>query len=46
MPGWVRSPMFTKLQPAFDEETKMNARLGIAFALVALGQTKTEEFAL
>jgi hypothetical protein len=33
-----------KLQPAFDEESKMTARLGIAFALVALGQTKTEEF--
>jgi HEAT repeat protein len=34
----------SKLQPTFDEESKMNARLGIAFALVALGQTKTEEF--
>jgi HEAT repeat protein len=34
-----------KLQPAFDEENKMNARLGIAFALVSLGQTKTDEFA-
>jgi HEAT repeat protein len=33
-----------KLKPAFDEESKMNARLGIAFALVALGETKTEEF--
>jgi HEAT repeat protein len=34
-----------KLQPAFDEEKKMAARLGIAFALVALGQTSIEEFA-
>jgi HEAT repeat protein len=33
-----------KLQPAFDEEKKMAARLGIAFALVALGQTAIEEF--
>jgi HEAT repeat protein len=33
-----------KLQQAFDEEKKMPARLGAAFALVALGQTKTEEF--
>ena len=32
------------LQEAFDAEEKMAARLGIAFALVALGQTKTEEF--
>lgn len=31
------------LQEAFDAEEKMAARLGIAFALVALGQTKTEE---
>jgi HEAT repeat protein len=35
----------TKLQPAFDEETKMTARLGIAFALVDLGQLQTSEFA-
>ena len=34
-----------KLQPAFDEEKKMAARLGIAFALVALGQHGIEEFA-
>jgi HEAT repeat protein len=34
-----------KLQPAFDEEKKMPARLGIAFALVALGQRSIEEFA-
>jgi HEAT repeat protein len=34
-----------KLQPAFDEETKMPARLGIAFARVSLGQTSLEEFA-
>lgn len=34
-----------KLQTAFDEETKMPARLGMAFALVALGQRSTEEFA-
>lgn len=33
-----------KLQKAFDEERKMPARLGMAFALVALGETKTEEF--
>jgi HEAT repeat protein len=33
------------LAAAFDEESKMPARLGIAFALVALGQTKTDEFA-
>jgi HEAT repeat protein len=33
-----------KLQPAFEEETKMPARLGIAFALVALGQRAIEEF--
>ena len=32
-----------KLQKAFDEEGKMPARLGMAFALVALGETKTEE---
>lgn len=34
-----------KLTPAFDAEKKMPARLGIAFALVALGQRSTEEFA-
>ena len=34
-----------QLQAAFDEESKMNPRLAIAFALVALGQTKTEELA-
>jgi HEAT repeat protein len=34
-----------KLKPAFDEETKMTARLGIAFALVDLGQTATTDFA-
>jgi HEAT repeat protein len=34
-----------KLRPAFDEESKMAARLGIAFALVALGQRGIEEFA-
>jgi HEAT repeat protein len=34
-----------QLQPAFDDESKMNPRLAIAFALVALGQTKTEELA-
>jgi HEAT repeat protein len=33
-----------KLEKAFEEETKMPARLGAAFGLVALGQTKTEEF--
>jgi HEAT repeat protein len=33
-----------KLQEAFDEEKKMTARLGIAFALVALGDPRTEEF--
>lgn len=32
-----------KLQKAFEEETKMSARLGDAFALVALGELKTEE---
>jgi HEAT repeat protein len=32
------------IEKAFDEEQKMPARLGMAFALVALGQTKTEEF--
>lgn len=33
-----------RLRKAFDEESKMPARLGIAFALVALGQTEIEEF--
>jgi HEAT repeat protein len=33
------------LKPAFDSEEKMPARLGIAFALVSLGQTSIEEFA-
>lgn len=34
-----------KLQHLFDEEREMPARLGIAFALVALGNTSIEEFA-
>jgi HEAT repeat protein len=34
-----------KLTRAFEEEKNMHARLGMAFALVALGQTKTDEFA-
>jgi HEAT repeat protein len=34
-----------KLQRLFDEEREMPARLGVAFALVALGNTSIEEFA-
>lgn len=33
------------LQKAFEEESKMAPRLAMAFALVALGQTETGEFA-
>ena len=32
------------IEKAFEEENKMPARLGMGFALVALGQTKTDQF--
>jgi HEAT repeat protein len=34
-----------KLTSAFEQEKSMHARLGMAFGLVALGETKTDEFA-